>query len=282
MKKINGEFDMTIGLIALDENLASSIALRSAALLAEEIPIQLRAVHVEAPDVNKYSASGTGWVRRTWERGVKDGAQQALQRFLNTEKVSIPFIGLPKILIGDRDVELLHELQKSNYDLFIEGNLNTSDITDFYRLLFSRLYTQTPCPIMVVKNLVSSNTVALLCGDGADYKELISQAITLLKSDKFSFDLIFYQYKEGEPKISTEKKDAGDVLFEAEKLLQEADIEPVNTQVLTGTPEGAAQLLEKYRIVVSSFPSKTCPRLKVLAHCPAPILLCKHETRKRS
>ena len=135
---------------------------------------------------------------------------------------------------------------------------------------------------MVVKNLVSSNTVALLCGDGADYKELISQAITLLKNDKFSFDLIFYQYKEGKPEISTEKKDAGDVLFEAEKLLQEADIHPLNTQVLSGPPEGVAQMLEKYRIVVSSFPSKTCPRLKVLAHCPSPILLCKHETRKTS
>jgi len=271
---------MTIGLIALDENLASSIALRYASFLANDISIQLQAVHVEKPDVNKYSASGTGWVRRTWERGVKDGAQQAIQRFLNTEKVAVPFIGFPKVLIGDRDSVILKEIRKSGYDIFIEGSLNTSDNREFFRLISSRLYTRAPCPIMVVKNLVSSNTVALLCGDGANYKDLIHQAITILKCDHISFDLIFYRYKESECEISTEKKEAGNVLFEAEKLLEAAGIQPINTQVLTGTPEGAAQLLEKYRLVVSSFPSKTCPRLKVLAHCPSPVLLCKHDTRK--
>lgn len=273
---------MTIGLLALDENLASSIALRYASLLAKDLPLRLQAVHVEVPDINQFHASGTGWVQRTWERGMKDAAQQAIQRLLNTEKVEGPFIGFPKILIGDRDHEFLQELHNGCYDLFIEGNLNTSDITDFYKLVSSPLYTKTPCPILVVKNLVSSNTVALFCGDGADYNTLILQAIHLLKSESLSFDLIFYRYKESETTISTDKKEAGSVLFEAEKLLQAKNIEPVSIQVVTGTPKGVAEMLKKYRLVVSSFPVKNCPRFKVLAQCPSPVLLCKYEARKQS
>ena len=270
---------MITGLLALDENLASSIALRYASLLATDLPLLLQAGHVVVPDIKQ--CSGTGWVRRTWERGLKDAAEQAIQRLLNTEKVSGPFLGSPKVLIGNRDEAFLEELQDGSYDFFIEGNLNTSDITDFYKLLSSPLYTRMPCPVMVVKNLVSSNTVALLCSDGVDHRTVIPKALSLLKSESISFDLIFYRYKEIEAVVSINKEKAGSVLLEAEKLLQAENIKPGSSQVVSGTPKSVAEVLKKYRLVVSSFPTRKCPLLKLLAQCPSPVLLCKSKVRRR-
>lgn len=269
---------MNMGLLALDENLASSIALRYASQLVKILALQLQAGHVEAPDKKQHSG-GTGWVRRTWERGLQEAGQQAVQRLLNTEKVPCPFIGSPKVFIGDRDDVLLEELHNGDYDLFIEGNLNTSKIKDFYELITSPLYTKTPCPILVVKNLVSSDTVALLCGDGVDHTTVIPTALSLLKGENINFDLIFYRYQETEPSFSMDKEEAGSALIEAEKLLQAENITPHNTLVVSGTPESVAATLKKYRLVASSFPVRKTPRLELLAQCPSPVLLCKTKSR---
>ncbi len=270
--------DMNMGLLALDENLPSSIALRYASQLVEILALQLQAGHVEVPDKKRHSG-GTGWVRRTWERGLLEAGHQAVQRLLNTEKVPCPFIGSPKVLIGDRDNAFLEELRNGGYDLFIEGNLNTSDITDFYRLISSPLYSKTPCPILVVKNLVASDSVALLCGDGVDHNTVIPRALSLLKGKSIHFDLIFYRYQETEATISINKEEAGSVLVEAEALLKEANITPANSMVVSGTPEGVAAMLKKYRLVASSFPVRKSPRLELLAQCPSPILLCQNKAR---
>lgn len=270
---------MNMGLLALDENLASSIALRYASQLVNILALQLQAGHVEAPDKKQHSG-GTGWVRRTWERGLQEAGQQAVQRLLNTEKVPCPFIGSPKVFIGDRDDVFLEELRHGDYDLFIEGNLNTSNITDFYELISSPLYTKTPCPIMVVKNLVSSDSVALLCGDGVDHMTVIPKALSLLKGDKINFDLIFYRYQETEPSFSMDKNEAGSVLVDAEKLLAAENIRPANSLVVSGTPESVAAILKRYRLVASSFPVRKTPRLELLAQCPSPVLLCKSQARK--
>jgi hypothetical protein len=273
--------NMNMGLLALDENLASSIALRYASQLVNMLTLQLQAGHVEMPDKKQHSG-GTGWVRRTWERGLQDAGQQAVQRLLNTEKVPCPFIGSPKVFIGDRDQEFLEELRSGAYDLFIEGNLNTSDINTFYELISSPLYAKTPCPIMVVKNLVNSDSVALLCGDGVDHQTVIPMALKLLKSDTMKFDLIFYRYQESEATVSTNKQEAGSILIDAEKLLEDAHIVPANTMMITGTPESVAAMLKKYCLVATSFPARKSPRLELLAQCPSPILLCKTKARKES
>ncbi|MCB2182051.1 MAG: hypothetical protein KQH63_08495 [Desulfobulbaceae bacterium] len=265
---------MNKGLLALDENLASSIALRYASRLVENLPLQLQAGHVEVPD-NKHHSAGKGWVRRTWERGLIEAGQQAIQRLLNTEKVPCPFIGYPKVFIGERDDALLEELTDGHYDLFIEGNLNTSDVMDFDSLISSPLYTKTPCPILVVKNLVSSNTIALLCGDGVDHKSVIPRTLSLLSGNGLDFDLIFYRYMESEATISENKDEAGSALQEAEALLQNENLKPLNTQVISGTPESVARLLKKYKMVASAFPLRKSPRLELLAQCPSPVLLMK-------
>jgi hypothetical protein len=267
--------EMIKSLLALDENLASSIALRYASKMGELLPLQLQASHVEIPDEKLQPAGGEGWVRRTWEKGLQDAGLLAIQRLLNTEKVFCPFIGAPKVFVGDRDSTLLEELRTGNYDLFIEGNLNTSNIHDFYKLISSRLYAKAPCPIMVVKNLVTNNHVALLCGDGVDHLTFIPQTLRILSSDDIDFSLLYYRFQENEKPVFMDKHEAGSTLLEAEAILQENQKRPLSSEVISGTPEQVASLLRKYSVVASSFPTRKGPRLELLAQCPSPVLLCK-------
>lgn len=265
---------MIKGLLALDENLASSIALRYAAKLIETLPLQLQAAHVETPDEKQHSA-GSSWVRRTWEKGLQEAGLMAIQRLLNTEKVPCPFIGPPKVFVGDRDEKLLEELRTDGYDLFMEGDLNTSNVGDFSALLSSRFYTSAPCPIMVVKNLVTSRSAVLLCGDGVAHTIFIPQALHILAGSDLGLDLLFFRFQETEEPAFMDKKEAGSTLLEAEELLQAKGLRAENSQVVCGTPERVAVLLKKYRVAASSFPTRKSPMLELLAHCPSPVMLCK-------
>lgn len=265
---------MMKGLLALDENLASSIALRYASWMVGVMPLQLQAGHVEPLD-KKGRSSGTGWVRQTWEEALKETGRQAIQRLLLTEKVPCPFVGMPKVFIGERDDEFLEELQSGDYDLFMEGNLNSSDVNDFYKLTSSSLYSKTPCSIMVVKNLVADNNMALLCGDGVDHKNIVPLALSLLGGEDIVFDLLYYRYQELDSPVLMDRKEAGSTLFEVEEMLREKDLQIGASQVVCGTPESVASTFSKYSVVASSFPVRKSPRLELLAQCPSPVLLCK-------
>lgn len=265
---------MIKGLLALDENLASSIALRYAARMIEILPLQLQAGHVETRDEKQHSG-GRGWVRRTWEREIKEAGHQSIQRLLNTEKVPCPFIGPLKVFVGDRDDRILEELRNGNYDLFMEGNLNTPNSSDFHSLIRSRLYAKTACPVLVIKNLVATENALLLCGDGVDHTTIIPRALRILDGGNMNIDLLLYRYQENDEPVFMNKNEAGSTLAESEALLAEHDVQPASSLAVSGTPEKVAELLKKYSVVFSSFPTRKTPRLELLAHCPSPVLLIK-------
>jgi hypothetical protein len=265
---------MIKGLLYLDENLAASIALRYASHLAELINLQLQTTHVEQPDQKQHSA-GSGWVRRTWEKGLQDAGAQVVQRLLKTENVQCPFISPPRILIGDRDDEILAELRAGSYDLFMEGDLNTSNVNDFYKLINSRLYVKSPCPVLIVKNLVAQNKAVLLCGDGVDHKKLIDQFLKIFGKAGLDLEILYYKFQETDELVFNEKEAAGIFLQEAENLLRDQGNAPTKTRVVTGTPEMVGDYLGNYSLVASTFPTRKSPRMETLAHTPSPVLLCK-------
>jgi hypothetical protein len=265
---------MIRGLIYLDENLASSIALRYASHLTELIQLQLQTIHVEEPDRKQHSA-GSGWVRRTWERGLQESGLQMVQRLLNTEKVRCTFAGPPKVLVGDRENEILEELRIGGYDLFLEGNLNTADEADFHDLISSRLYTKMACPVMIVKNMLVTEKIVILCGDGVNHRRLIPQFLKIMNGARFDLELLYYKYQENEEPLFLEKSAAGGFLEEAEAILTDNSWPPSRSRVLTGTPEQVGDYLRNYGLVVSTFPARKSPRMETLAHAPATVLLCK-------
>lgn len=266
---------MIKGLLNLDENLASSIALRYVSHLAGRLEgLQLQMIHVEKPDVKPHSA-GYGWVRRTWEKGVREAGMLAITRLLKTENVQFPYWGSPKVLIGEREAETLSELQENVYDLYIEGNLNTSNKNDFYDLVTSRLYADSPCPVMIVKNLVNKNSAVLVCGDGVDRQALIKQFLGIMLKAQFDVDLLYYKFQENDEPVFLEKSEAGSTLAEAEALLAENNVTVGRSEVVSGTPETVGDYLQKYDLVVSTFPTRKSPRLELLAHTSSSVMLCK-------
>jgi len=265
---------MIKALLSLDENLASSIALRYTSHLASLLKLEVQVVHVEQPD-KKHHSAGSGWVRRTWERGLQEAGHQVVQRLLKTEKVNCNFAGIPKILVGDRDSDVLEELRYGNYDLFLEGDLNTSNVADFHELITSRLYAKADCPVIIVKNLIANPNVALLCGDGVDQNRLVAQFAKIFKTADLKLDLLYYKFQEAREITFQDKDAAGGFLGEAEAALVTAGCQVNDSRVVTGTPERVGDYLRNYSLVASTFPTRRSPRMEMLAHAPAPVLLCR-------
>lgn len=265
---------MITGLLVLDENLASSIALRYASQLAEYMPITFKAAHVEDPNTKSQSA-GTGWVQRAWEEGVEDAGRQTVRRLINTEKVNCKFLGSPKIVIGDRDDELLGALGEGSYDLFIEGNLNTSNVDDFYTLITSKLYRESTTPMLIVKNLVSPGNAVLICGDEVDPQAIVPKFLTIAKDATFTVDILFYKFQENEAPLLLDGSEGGNALAQTEALLSAGGFKVRESRVVCGTPEQSADLLRDYGMAFTSFPTRRGVRLELLAHMPTPVVLCR-------
>lgn len=263
-------------LLSLDENLASSIALRYACQQANILPaMKLQAIHVEEPDNNKKHSIGSGWVRRTWEKGLEAAGIDEVNRLLKTENVNCPFVGPPKVFVGERQGEILEELVIGGYDMYMEGDLNTTVVADFNDLITSDLYRKSPCPVMIVKNLITSNCVGLLCGDDVDHHKLIENYLKVYKGSDLDIELLYYKFQEQDTVIFQDKEEAGSILTEAAKVLEAAGMQAKRIQVLSGSPERVGDYLRNYFLIASTFPSRKGPRLELLAHVLAPVFLCR-------
>ena len=174
---------MINALLAINADLASSIAFRYACRLAEVIDMRLETIHIEAAAKEKYPP-GSGWVRSTWEAGLLQSARETINQLINTEKNECPALGTSIVRIGDREDELLGEIQKKSYDLLLEGILEDFDAHSFHQRIRSKLYRYAPCPIILVKNLAHPDRVALLLQDAEDVVPVVSTFMRLFDPSK--------------------------------------------------------------------------------------------------
>jgi hypothetical protein len=258
-------------LLYINEDLASSIALRYVDYLNRFIKISLFVTHVE--EVDEDEQAGTGWVRRTWEDGIESNGKRLVDRMLKTENIDTPLNGRPKIFVGDREKEINYELRSGNYDLFVEGYLNTADPKSFFDVINAPLYTKGPCPILMVKNLTISKKVALLCADSVDPKILVEQTMAVLGESSFGFDIIFFKFKDSEKLETLDKSEGGSILKETEELLAAAGKTAENISVLLGSPEQVGDYLKEYALVSSPLPKRESMRMQVLANSLATVML---------
>ena len=258
-------------LLYIDEDLASSIALRFTDYLNRFIPLTLFVTHVEEPDEKEQV--GTGWVRRTWEDGVASSGKRLIDRMLRTENIDCPLAGRPKIFVGDRDKKIIYELRNGLYKLFIKGYLDSSDPEQFYELLSSPLCTETSCPVLVVKNLSLSKKCALLCADSVDPKELVEKSMAILGDSTFEFEIVYFKFKENETLRVLDNQEGGAHLQETEELLANAGKTVEKMTVLSGTPEQVGDFLKDYALVASTMPSRKSMRMYTLAHSLASVLI---------
>ncbi|MFC1845204.1 hypothetical protein ACFLZ5_10530 [Thermodesulfobacteriota bacterium] len=286
---------MINGALYLDENLASSIALKFADHMRQLInDLRLQMIHVMRPDIKPHSV-GCGWVRRTWEKGVLEEGMSMISRMLKTENIQFPFSGPPKVMMGDRDKETLAELTDNAYDLFIEGDQDISGLKAFRKRISSRLYTKAPCPILIARNQIKRNRTVMLAEAGTNIQRLADQFGRIIKTSKLSVDLIYFKA----PKIIDWERHMSAVAFAeagefetAKEILQKNEAAPpafsdsetiaaldkikVNdTRFINGPPEKLALLLQDYDLVASSFPSSTSTHLEALASTDASVMLFK-------
>jgi hypothetical protein len=265
---------MKSSLIYIDENLASSMALRYAVLLANLIDMALQIIHVVEPE-DKDQSFGTGWTRRSWEHGLQEAGLQEVNRLLKTERIDCHFLGDPIVRVGDRESELLSEVGHHAYDLYIEGYLNTANVHDFYALTGSRLYRKISCPILVVKNLVPLERVLVLTGEGVDSSQLLSCFTRLFNPGSTLVDFLHFRFHEnGDPVWGAESEAEGH-FKDVETVLSDRGWTISSKRIVCGTPEQVADLLRDYGLVVSIFPTRKCPYYELLAMLPNPVLLCK-------
>jgi hypothetical protein len=278
---------MINALVSLNADLASSIAFRYACRLLEYIDMRLQPIHVEDADKESFPP-GSGWVRSTWEKGLLQTAREDIAQLINTEKAACPPLDATIVRIGEHDEELLHEIKEKSYDLLMEGVLNSFHAQLFYRKIRSKLYKLAPCPIVLVKNLVHPNRVALLLAEALDVTPLVSTFLKLFSTPKANVDLIHFALKKsGKPEFREKIRDdavpagcenACKMLKTAKGLLAEKGWNPKETWVIQDTGEKIGEFLSDYGLIGACLPRnvhKDSLMLDLLSRIPSAMLLCK-------
>jgi len=268
---------MKRALIYLEENLPASLALRFADQQAEKMNIILHPIHVEEPD-EKLQA-GTGWIRRSWEQGVTESGMQEVQRLLKTEKVSNDYTMEPVITVGDRDKEVISQWHAGLYSLYVEGYLNTTNGKDFVHFLESDRLQKIRGPFLIVKNLVPSDRLLLLIGEGVDGEALVEEVVKLygdLLKD-FEVTVLHYQFQERQDLAFKDLSESGDYIERVTTALAVHGIKDPECLVIEGTPEKAAEYMRDHGLVASAFPNRKGVKTELLSFLVNPLLLCKQK-----
>ncbi len=273
-------------LVSLDADLASSIAFRYSCRLTQLMDMHLQPIHVEEVEKEGYPP-GSGWVRTTWEKGLLQTAQEEISQLINADRASCPTLDNAIVRIGDREEELLREIEENSYDLLMEGVLNSFDAQLFYQKVRSKLYKYARCPIVLVKNLVDPDRAALLVGDAQDVSALVTTAVNLFNKARIGIDLIGFAVKKaGQTELrekwaeaaSPELEKLGPAIESAAARMAEQGLAPGEKWFIRDTPKNIGEMLGEYGIVAACI-SGTAARknqvMDLLSRVPTATLLCK-------
>jgi nucleotide-binding universal stress UspA family protein len=263
-------------LVSLNPDLASSIALRYACRMGTVVKMALQTIHVEDPAASGHPP-GTGWVRRTWEKALLKAGEEEIAQLIQAERSSCPPLAATKMVIGDPEEEILRELDRESYDLFIEGTLYSFSSTSFNKKIRSRLYRHASCPVILVKNLMDLKRIAILLGADMDPVSVVTPFLKIFSEGVFDVDLLYYRFHEGGGPTFQKQEGAEGVLSAGRKLLIEGGGIPKECRVIEDSPEKLSDLFRDYGLVVSSVhgvASKKSHLTELLHRMPSPILFC--------
>jgi acetyl esterase/lipase len=151
-------------LVAIEVDLASSMAIRYACDLGNLIPTELYPVYVKAPPP-EVPATGTGWVRHTWERQIVEMGTEEIQEMLASEQDSCPLLQAPRVIYGDREYELLKIVGQESFDLYVEGAPYPFNPVNIQRRLHSKFYQKLASPLIWLRVLRKIHLALVVCPD---------------------------------------------------------------------------------------------------------------------
>jgi hypothetical protein len=159
-------------LVAIEVDLASSLAIRYACQLGHLVDVELYPVYVKAPPP-EVPATGTGWVRHTWEREILAMGKEEIQEMLAGEMESCPQLQEPRVIYGDREYELLKIMEHEPFDLYVEGAPYPFTAANILRRLHARFYQRVSTPLIWLRLLRKINQVLVPCFDASGARSAI-------------------------------------------------------------------------------------------------------------
>lgn len=254
-------------LVAIEVDLASSLAIRYACQLGSLIELELHPVYVKEPPP-EVPAIGTGWVRHTWEREILEMGKEEIQEMLAGEMESCPQLQEPRVLYGDRQYELLKIMEHEPFDLYVEGAPYPFTPVNIQRRLNARFYQRVGTPLIWLRILRKINQVLVPCFDpaGARSANQTLQKIWAGCSTPLHFCLA--------PGTGDEVQQ---VVLQGRETLQAAGCQTLlreDCPMAGGGP--APEAMKDYGLVVVALEravKKDSPRLQWLAQVKSPLML---------
>jgi hypothetical protein len=151
-------------LVAIEVDLASSFAIRYACQLGHHIEMEIHPIYVKFPSP-EIPMPGVGWVRHTWEREVVETGKEEIQEMLASEAETCLRLQEPRVIYGDREIELFNVLEQETFDLYIEGAPYPFTPATIYKRLHAKSYQRLNCPLIWLRGVRSINRVVALCSD---------------------------------------------------------------------------------------------------------------------
>lgn len=151
-------------LVSIEVDLASSLAIRYACQLGNLINMELHPVYVTGSPSSELT-TGVGWVRHTWERETIQHAKEEISELISSELDFCPALEQPRVIYGDREVELAKIMAREGFALYIEGAPYPFNPMTIYKRLHLKFYQRLRSPLIWLRVLRKIERVALPCLD---------------------------------------------------------------------------------------------------------------------
>ncbi len=262
-------------LLALANDLASSIALRYLCNQAEKLSMTIQPFHVQE-DTQKRYPLGTGWVRHTWQDTVVDISANEVRDFIANETKHCRGLLPPKIVMGDVIKLTLKEMTREDYFLYAAGILSSFTSSNFYELIRGKLMQKIATPVLLIKNLSGFSSATLLLKDGMDIQKLCSTYLSLYGKADIDVEIIRIDTTKMEETSFKEIDDVPSYVKEAGEILKKGGCRVSGMTDVSGDAKRIGEKLRDRSMIVSLFDRRReiqSPFIDILAYTPASVLI---------
>ncbi|HAY20904.1 MAG TPA: hypothetical protein DCY27_01800 [Desulfobacterales bacterium] len=177
-------------LVAIEVDLASSFAIRFACQLGNLIRMEIHPIYVKFPSA-EFPITGVGWVRSSWEREVVEKGRIEIQEMLSAETDSCPLMQEPRVIYGDREIELLHVIEQEPFDLYIEGAPYPFTPATIYKRWHTKFYQRLICPLIWLRSVRKIDQVVAVCLHPEGLKVLVEALKRLFVGSPLPLNLAY-------------------------------------------------------------------------------------------
>jgi hypothetical protein len=256
-------------LVAIEVDLASSYAIRYACQLGNLIHLEIHPIYVKFPSP-EIPMTGVGWVRHTYEREVVKKGKKEIQEVLASETDSCPILQEPRVIYGDREIELLHVVEQEPFDLYIEGAPYPFNAATMYKRIRAKFYQHLTCPLIWLRGVRKINRVVAVCSDPDGTRTLVETLGRLFSGSAIPLHVCC-------PGNSRESLDMQAVTNKAVMDLQSLNCQAVQGEAfdrdISGPPPDVLKDCGLVAMAVEKGVKKDSPQLAWLAQVSAPLML---------